>query len=151
MLHISTLHLQTRRLSCDSVLCMIFPDSPLLLSVWGWALIMTPRWTQQNVEMKSDIYSWTTMAWWGKTGAEGERRGCTGKLDWKGERAKQHNVGETEINQNWEKEMIYCGEIESRVVWREREGERREGGGREGGGSEEKISCFLMGTDYISS
>lgn len=49
--------------------------------------------------------------------------GCTGKLDWKGERrASQPNVGEMEINQKSEKEMIYCGKMEK----------RRAAGGRRG-------------------
>lgn len=49
---------------------------------------------------------------------------------------------EIEINQKCEKEMIYCGKMEKK---REAKG----GSGR--GSSEEEISCFLMGADYISS
>lgn len=52
---------------------------------------------------------------------------------------------EIEINQKCEKEMIYCGKMEKR------ERERSTGKGRVMGSSEEEISCFLMGADYISS
>lgn len=51
---------------------------------------------------------------------------------------------EIEINQKCKKEMIYCGKMEKREKkGREKEGERES--------SEEEISCFLIGADYISS
>lgn len=148
-----TLHPQTECLSNDSLLCMICHHTTLLLFAWERVLLMTPRWTQQNVEMKSDVYSWTTMPWWGKTGRTRGRRATRGreskgKLDWKGRgKAGQQNVEEIEINQKCEKEMIYWGKMEKT---RQKQGEAVREGGR-WGSSEEEISCFLMGTDYISS
>lgn len=50
---------------------------------------------------------------------------------------------EIEINQKWEKEMIYYSTMEKI----EKQGEAVGAGGT----SEEEISCFLIGADYISS